>query len=256
LFVPSSAATSAIVLPLRRDPDPEPISPELVLIDPVLAQRERAAATPTPRPLALVERVERPETKAPAPPEPPPIDISTLRRALEVAEVPATTRAPAAGSTEPRKRVGRGSALLRGLLVVSIFANGVFVSRLLTEHDRAPVVRAAPAVSSNAAARVTRSNVQPAPVAPRTPTTKAEVERAILSRMLQSPKRNIPRQLVDRTTGLFKTNVRTVCRHSHHSPSFLCVVKAPSADAHEGLYVKYSPTRSGPRFVWYGYRNG
>lgn len=85
--------------------------------------------------------------------------------------------------------------------------------------------------------------------------TRAMAERKILAAVVQSPVGKLPPALIDQQTGLAKNNLQAVCRVSQTS-SFLCVVRPLQHRPKEGLRVRYRPTRNGPGvFTWYRYRD-
>ncbi len=251
--------------------EPEPVSPELVLVDPQLARRERARLVERARLEAMVG------------------DIATLRRVVD--------RQPAPEETTLRRpgwrHVGAFSRrrLLPAALMWSLFVNGILVADLLTRTDgeasgqKAPVAvrmvtvqRSSPDPTRAAplpAAEPSTSVVPPTLAAPptwgapsrsraaataarpskRLQVTKALVERRLVSLIIAAPARKLPRQFVDGTTGLVKNNVQVVCRR-RTARSFLCVVRLPSHAPREGLYVRYRPGPNGRGvFTWYGYKH-
>jgi len=234
----------------------EPVSPELVLVDPELARRERAR---------LEERAYLEET----------LNIAALRRALESEPVPVEDAVP---RTSPLQEIAAFSRrrLVPAALMVSLLANGLFVAHLVggdtgkqASAQVAPValsfgsstapttVAASPSERSSTAVVTSRSaSSEPRPPSskPSLAASKAAVERRVISLILASPARKLPHRFVDATTGLVKNNVQVVCRRSKVR-SFLCVVRLPSHAPREGLYVRYRPGRGGHGlFTWYGYR--
>jgi hypothetical protein len=222
---------------------PEPVSPELVLIDPELARRERAR---------LEEKAYLQEV----------LDVAALRRALEVQAPP---------EEEPRRlkprwhelRTFSRRRLVPAALMCSLLANGFLVADLvarrgeeatqvavrmvtLTASARAPTVRpptggATRARTSQATTTFSRS----------LSIAKASVEHKVVSLILAAPARKLPRDFLDPTTGLVKNNVQVVCRKAK-GRSFLCAVRLASS-AHKPLYVRYRVHNNGRGvFTWYG----
>ena len=254
------AATFAFGVP------PEPVSPELVLIDPELARRERAR---------LEEKAYLRTL----------LDVPALRRAVEVQPPPdeEVVRDPRwlTATTFARRRVVQ-AALLSSLLV-----NGFFVADLVTHGGDAAIQVAVrmvtltevPSTSSaistvpagrkegSSAAEIstrasspllgsTRAQKAPRAKAPATPLpAKSIVERKVVSLILTAPARKLPRNFIDASTGLVKNNVQVVCRKRKHA-AFLCAVRLPSESTSKALYVRYSAGKDGRgEFRWYGYRN-
>jgi len=213
--------------------EPEPVSPELVLVDPELARRERAR---------LEERAYLDET----------LNISALRRALEIQSGGVVDAEPrrsrfAELATFSRRR------LLPAALMTSLLANGLFVARLVSDHGQQVSAQVAPVALSFASSTVPTSATTLR--APKTPgVSKAFVERKLVSLIIASPTRKLPRNFVDPTTGLVKNNVQVVCNRRGQR-SFLCAVRLPSDVANKALYVRYRVVKDGHGvFKWYGYR--
>lgn len=229
---------------------PEPVSPELVLVDPELALRERAR---------LVERAELEAIK-----------IATLRRAVESQPAPAEDTTPARSEWRDVVQFSR-RRLLPAVLMLSLLATGVLAGEVVARYgkqapsqDRAAVravtldrgsstYPATPSTFVAPEAAVTSSQRAASTPSGHPGVTKGSVERKLVS-LISAPARKLPPQFVDSTTGLIKNNVQVVCRR-RTTRSFLCIVRLPSHPANEGLYVRY---RSGPNgrdvFKWYGYR--
>ena len=234
----------------------EPVSPELVLVDPELARRERAR---------LEERLYLEET----------LNIAAIRRALESEPVPVEDAEPRTSSLREIATFSQRQLVLAALMV-SLLANGLFVAHIVGGNTRtgaspklaplalslgvstAPTTVAAspPARSSTRVVGPRSASSEPGPPSSKPPlvASKAVVERRVISLILASSARKLPRRFVDPTTGLVKNNVQVVCRRSKMR-SFLCVVRLPSHAQKEGLYVRYRPGRGGHGvFTWYGYR--
>ena len=210
---------------------PEPVSPELVLIDPELARRERARLEEK----AYLQSV---------------LDVAALRHAAE-------SPPPTLAETVPRPASWRDATtfakrrLLPAALLCSLAANGFFVAHLVargggqeaaplaaTLTESAPTVPAVTAVSTAA------------------PSTKGAVERKVFALILSAPARRLPRNLIDSTTGLVKNNVQVVCRQKiQPRRSFLCAVRLSSDSASKALYVRYRRDKNGNvAFKWFGSR--
>ena len=247
----------------------EPISPELVLVDPDLATRARAAPIERPRP--------------------------ALERTLghdAVAE-PAAHTDVRAGSTRAFKRLGAlllGTGLLVcGLLAASAVSGTNNEPQALSPPDGgaalAPDVVTRPATVGTvrrqraaSAARTTvrarpaakprrradanrRSNVAPrrrrlTPASAAAAETSAAVERKLLTVIVQSPAGKLPPALIDGKTGLAKNNLQAVCTPSSDARSFVCVVTSAIQSGAPPMYALYRPTRGGRAFTWYRSRAG
>jgi hypothetical protein len=238
----SSADTSVNSSATPREEGGEPISPELVLVDPELARIERARLSKT------ADSEWR-------------VDLSASRYPVHAGGGdPDSTNVLASSGARLSVAAAR-SLLLLAALLVAMFATGIFVSRLVThEHTSASGQLAAVTSAAHSgaigASTVSGSSGQAPGISGRA-SAEAGAERTILSLVLRSPKRNLPPQLVDSSTGLLKNNVHARCHRSGRSRAFLCVIQPPARRAGEGLYVRYWPGR-GPHgvFAWYGYREG
>jgi hypothetical protein len=246
---------------------PEPVSPELVLVDPELAARERARLIEGARLQSILNAPGRALA----------LELATSSRDGEtstgaVPEVPSRRHA-----SFVRQRV------LPAALLCSLLANGAFAAELVTRADTsnsaavvpvavrpASITEVTAAISSGATSTggVAEARVSKKPAArdsTRTTdraravrqhvTRKGVVERKLVSLMLAAPPKRLPSTFVDSATGLIKNNVRVVCRAREKS-SFLCVVQLPTDPPGHGLYVRYRGKRNGKGvFSWYGYRS-
>lgn len=225
----------------------EPVSPELVLVDPELARRERARLSEK---AYLAERV----------------DVAALRRAVESSIDSPETAPPTAlrGTIAHHLR----TRLLPAALMCSLLANGFLAAHLVARTDAtgskarvAVAVRTVTATetlsgqaTNTAPSRVVRSTThQTSSRAPRRlEVTKASVERKLVSLILAAPARKLPRALIDPKTGLVKNNVQVVC-HRAKGRSFLCTVRLSTQRAKQAFFVRYRPRREGKGvFTWYG----
>jgi len=227
---------------------PELVSPELVLVDPELAERERAR---------LREKARLQEF----------LDVSALRRAVAHDLQRHELEAQAEPVVEERITVGRvlRTRVLPAALMCSLLANGYLVADLVTRSDREaaapiPVALRPATTSSYGVSPVVTSTARSAPVrAQRTRTSrrlaaKSNVERKLVSLVLGAPARKLPRAFVDPQTGLVRNNVQVVCRAAKHR-SYLCTIRLAHARAARALVVRYRSAPSGAdRFTWYGYR--
>jgi hypothetical protein len=221
---------------------PEPVSPELVLVDPELARRERAR---------LEEKAYLREV----------LDVAALRGAVDV-------ELPSAEETGRRRQGWREIATLSrrrvvpAALLCSLLANGFLVADLVTRKgEEATQVAVRMVTLTSSAVTPVESNSTPSttePPATRVPATKAAmkaaVERKVVSLILSAPTQKLPRDFVDPATGLVKNNVQVVCTKRKRR-SFLCAVRLASDGGSKALFVRYRMVNSSHGiFTWYGYR--
>ena len=212
---------------------PEPVSPELVLIDPELARRERARLEEK----AYLKSV---------------LDVAALRRAAESQPPPVATvrrRAQWGDATTFAKR-----RVLPAALLCSLAANGFLVEHLVARGSAQDAAQVAVRIVTHTKSASTNSPVNAASTA--VPGTKGAVERKVVALILSAPAQRLPRDLIDSTTGLVKNNVQVACKKKQRRQrSFLCAVRLPSDNASKALYVRYRTDKNGHvAFKWYGYR--
>jgi hypothetical protein len=234
---------------------PEPISPELVLVDPEL--RSALQARLPERPALQLVRDELAVLRAPVldpePPRPPvPLPLSlTLHR-------------PGA-STAHARRLPRWvrRRFVAILLPLSLALNAALIASVVSDSTVSQPASSPPAVptvgpKSNGHTGGPTTAAAPAPPAPvLAPSERnATVERRILSLLVASPAGKLPPALIDRTTGLAKNNLQAVCRR-YGGRGFRCLVRPQRHKAGEGLYVRYRTTAGGrARITWSRYRSG
>jgi len=236
----SSAAASARAHTASSAVSHGRISPELVLVDPELARAIRSGFHRGGEPGTSRDSLERSPLR-------PLVDISTLRRAAAARPVDEDIHVVPRASSKRIMATAR-PRLVPVVLLVSLFGNGLVLSQLVTRHNLQKTQAAGITTVASAA-------VENVGAAMLHPTTKADVERAVLSLLLRSPRGNLPPQFIDQTTGLPKNNVRARCRRATRSRSFRCIVQTETAPPGEGVYVRYWPNRSGrTAFSWYGFR--
>jgi hypothetical protein len=245
----------------------EPISPELVLVDPELAARVRALPIDLAAPYAL-RRSD---------------GLTRAAKRTPYQALPALRPARADGRPG-RSRVYR--RLSRSVVAISLMAAG-FVAASAVSGAQGEQPRLAPAsvgasVSPPVSAAKTtvraRSPVKPQrrsdstakrqrattpktrkqPVAPTAGAreTSAAVERKLLSVIVQSPAGKLPPALINRATGLAKNNLQAVCTRGEDSRSFLCVVRSALQPAAGTVYALYRSKKGGGHFTWYRSRSG
>jgi hypothetical protein len=247
---------------------PEPVSPELVLVDPALAARERARLEEAARLQALY-------------------DVAALRRAVE--RQPPPTEEPLRRRPRWREAATFGQKrLVPAALLCSLLGNGFLAAEMLSRagEEATPIaVRMVTLTESGSAAQSTaspstvrmvtltesgtaaQSTASPSTAREVATTTTAKlpqeklratsmVERKLVSLIVAAPARKLPPRFVDRATGLVKNNVQVVCRRDRTS-SFMCAVRLPADTPKSGIYVRYQINRKGKDvFRWYGYRRG
>jgi len=193
----------------------EPVSPELVLVDPELARRERARLEEK----AYLQSV---------------LDVPALRRAVESQTLPEVEsvqpgRDWRTATTFAKRR------LVPAALLCSLLANGLFVAHLVARQGEQ---------AAQVAVRIV-TRMDSVGSAPRT-TTSPATER------VAQPAVKVATNRVS-ATGLVKNNVQVVCRKRKRS--FLCSVRLPSDATGKALYLSYRTRKNGQgTFTWYGYR--
>jgi hypothetical protein len=244
---------------------PEPVSPELVLVDPALAARERARLEEAAQLQALY-------------------DVAALRRAVERQPTPAQEPLPRLPRWREAATFSR-NRLVPAALLCSLLGNGFLAADLLSREGEQATPVAVRMVTLTESGSAVQSTAGPPPVqqeatttaevqqrAPSTVRAKATtaaqqqqqklratsamVEGKIVSLIVAAPARKLPPRFVDRTTGLVKNNVQVICRRDKIS-SFMCAVRLPADSPKSGIYVRYRINRNGKDvFRWFGYRRG
>jgi hypothetical protein len=191
--------------------------------------------------------------------------MAPLRRALENLPPPVeeiARRSPwRDAATFSRRR------LVPAVLMCSLLVNGFLVAdlvaskgedatqvaiRMVTLTEGASSI-SAPTVPPTSAPATEDRQARRATVSTKVSAEKGAVERKIVSLILSSPTRKLPRDFIDPATGLVKNNVQVVCTRKQRS--FLCAVRPPSQSASKALYVRYRTGKNGDGvFTWYGYR--
>jgi hypothetical protein len=272
----------------------QPISPELVLVDPELARRERARLVQQANSQALVD------------------SVVWHQEALPRQAVPRELPRPRAGGRPVARRSVSRFALF-ALLIISLMATGVFVALKLPVGRGGRRTLALPQVTSrsesggvvdharsasgstttlrqlglptasrpqDATTELRRSSSRPTPGQAATRSkhqkattrkrghaavagskipveTRATVERKLLALVVQSPAGKLPPTLIDRRTGLAKNNLQAICRLAGNSRSFRCVLQSAVKPSDGRVYVYYRTTNDGRgRFTWSRDRSG
>jgi hypothetical protein len=204
---------------------PEPVTPELVLVDPELAGRERARLTEKAR-LATLH-------------------VADLRRAVELESRAPPEQMVVSAPRDPGDVVRR--RLFAATLTCSLFANGVLAAALVLPEGHETAVGSAPPTLGAASAGTASLEASPYELPGR-----SLVERKIASLVLKASPGKLPPAFIDPKTGLARNNVRVVCSYAPNH-SYLCAVQRPHHDG--GILVRYRQGRHrGGTFTWYGYR--
>ena len=253
----------------------EPISPELVLVDPELARAERVRLLERARVaaivdaealrLAAVESAPRSESNGELQleRERPIVDAEALRLAVESAlrseadrESELERERVSTSAPGYRRHVVQGAVLLGLLasgvvLAVVVAHNGQGTSRAAFTSPAPPTQAFSPSVLSDVAGRGAVATGSTAPLArapaaaplPASP-SEAALERRIFALIISAPRAKLPPGLIDQTTGLPKNNLQVVCRGARTPHSFLCVVRL-AGDGKGKLLVRYRAAKGG-----------
>jgi hypothetical protein len=265
----------------------EPISPELVLVDPELRGALQAQALER-APLQLLVNPEPEPSRPPPAPEPAPVALSESPSLSRAAAAPAVVAVPLSEAEPPGARwvLGRPQRyLVRAILPISLVLNAILITLAVSDATVSPPKEGRPALSPavpdtgkerpslSAKAKRQPNSTQKAPAlgktsaasnraarstAPHLGARDPRLERKLLNLIVQAPAGKLPRALIDSKTGLGKNNLHAVCRRSDGSRSFLCVVQPVRHKPGEGLYVRYRSNRKGTggTFTSYHYRSG
>jgi hypothetical protein len=218
-----------------------PISPELVLIDPELARRERARLEEK----AYLESIRN----------------VAIRDAFEQQPTAVEDNAQL-GPRWYERTTGFRRRLVPVALLCSLLANGYLAAHLVVHEGDAPArvavrITAPKAPLSAVSPTVSTAQLQlPRGAQTSTPvlSTKSAVERTVVSLILSAPARKLPDAFIDPTTGLVKNNVHVACGGTKVR-SFLCTVRLPADSTSKVLYVRYRIAENGRGvFNWNGYR--
>jgi len=206
----------------------EPISPELVLVDPDLARVERARLT------------ERAELAAA-------VDASALRLAVERTLQPEPEDASFKG--DGSRSVGRSTRMLvlQALFLVALLANGVVLAIVVAGNGKDGTSReafTAPTPAAIASETLSRQRV----------TGKTQVEQRILAQIVKAPQARLPTALIDASTGLAKNNLQVSCRRGRIAGSLVCVVRLAGNDGGIQAYVSYRSRPDGRGTLAWGRR--
>lgn len=253
----------------------EPISPELVMVDPDLRRALQAQALER----AQLRLVVSPEPSRLAAPDRAAVALSESPWQAQPAAAPAPVSLPLPEAEPDRPRrvlAGPRRYLVRAILPISLVLNAILITLAVSDATVSPPPTApGPSLSRTApdnnkqtpshAAKAKRQSTQtPAgaaterkPTAPRLGARDPRLERKLLNLVVQAPAGKLPRALIDSKTGLAKNGLQAVCRREN-GRSFLCVVRPTQHKSGEGLYARYRVNRkgNGSAFTWYRYREG
>jgi hypothetical protein len=249
----------------------EPISPELVLVDPELRRKVLAKLLEDALLVALLEPAPRPSQTEPPPKSVAPAE-SITRPAAPLSEV---LRRPGQGAAKPRRKRRLAPALLPVSIAVNVIVIALSVSDARIAHTspsspltmdppppsqlappttKSPSTKKALRPAANAKTRTKRKSK--AAVSKRVATvreTRGKVEQKVLNTVIQSPAGKLPRALIDSRTGLAKDNLQAVCRRS--SSGYSCLIQPAQHEPGEGLTVNYRVAASGrASLTWGRYR--
>jgi hypothetical protein len=255
----------------------EPISPELVLVDPELRRALQAQALER-APLRIVVSPE-PSGVAYAP-DRAPVAPSELPWQAQPAAVPGPVSERLPEVKPPRARrilTGPRRYLVRAILPISLVLNAALISLAVSDATvSTQSTMARPSLSQTASAngkqtpslsaKVKRPSsrtrkaaaTEPKATAPRFGARDPRLERKLLNLVVQAPAGKLPPALIDAKTGLAKNNLHAVCRRESGRRTFLCLVQPAKHKPGEGLYARYRPNRKGTggTFSSYSYRKG
>src|SRR4051794_7890340 len=217
----------------------EPLSPELVLVDPELARRERARLTE----MALQQAL---------------LDIAALHRRFsrEADAVAAELDRPRSEPvSRPRKSAARRllPAALVSLVLIALvpFVGGSRGRSAISAPPSAS--RPSSGVLAARTARADGSTLRgPLVAAARSLPRRLVIENRIASLILAAPAEKLPRSFVDPRTGRAHASVTVACRAC--SGLFRCVACVLGGAGVGGIVVAFRPRPGGGVFAWYGYR--
>ena len=230
-------------------PIAEPISPELVLVDPELARIARARLPLVPA--APARREPRPRDDAGD-------DLRSREAGVEREPAPRRPRRyrPAVPWVLVAAAVGLG---LTGMSFFSGSRPTFEPATSGTDDRRSQLPRAtkprptAPRIGSALVPPARRRGAGQADAPPAALLRTAE--RRVLKLLPRAPRRKVPATLVDRRLGLVRSNVQVVCRRSGDASALSCIVRRARERRGEGLYVTYWARPGGrARIVWHGFR--
>jgi hypothetical protein len=272
------AISPAIAAGMTEPAISEPISPELVLVDPELRRALQAEALER-APLRLVVSPEPPRPAQA--PDRAAVALPESPTQAQPAALPAPVSLPLPDAELRRARrvlAGPRRYLVRTVLPISLVLNAILITLAVSDASVSPQPTAAgpsisptapgnngetPTAAAKAKRRSTQSRGAPA-VNERGPTTALlgardpRLERKLLNLIVQAPAGKLPRVLINAETGLAKNNLQAVCRSETGGRTFLCVVQPAKHNPGEGMYARYRPDRKGTggTFSWYSYRKG
>jgi hypothetical protein len=245
----ANAKSAAIAVNIREPGLSEPISPELVLVDPELRRTALARLVQEDALATLAEARSaspKPQARGAAPTTQRPSE--TVRARRRTADWPRAVSKP---------------VVIPSLVVLSVFvALGVSEARI-SQPRLEPAPPRAVGTKSPSPARPAQTRRRSAGV--RTGTRKsrpsrppsdrgasAAVERRVLAQVIHAPRGKLPSTLIDSKTGLAKNGLQANCKPADPPGSFLCIVRPVRHRPKQGVRVRYT---SG-NFTWYRYADG
>src|SRR5205823_4348640 len=199
---------------------PEPISPELVLVDPDLRQALLARESLARVALQVVPEVEPQPTPPGSAPEREPVALPKIvwfsdRQAPVPAPPPQAVEVPA----------GRWRKPVRVILPISLALNAILIALSVSDATVSPqAVPPAPALDATAPGNTTQTTASPqksgqgsssgskaGATSGVTHPRNGALERKLLTLIVQAPAGRLPRALIDSKTGLAKNGLQAVC---------------------------------------------
>ena len=255
----------------------EPISPELVLVDPELARVARAALPEPPPPVERARLAPVPTPVEPPRPAPGPSVLSELPPPplpLPLPSAPLEYEAPPSAPRRPAWRWLLLAAAIGGLAVVvlptvahrvgdGLAPSGPVLAEPPAQPAPAPTIAPKPSASkpnqrstASQPGAQTRKRQRAGATKASTASPKRRAERLVLKGLAIAGKGTVPANLLDPQTGLVKTNVQVICTPAGTSGSvFDCLARAADSRPGAGFVVGCRLLPGGHvRLSWHGYR--
>jgi hypothetical protein len=275
----------AVAIPLGDESgdelDPRAISPELVMVDPELGRKAKAALCSRAAELERAEQrlhvvesetdsaVDRGATRATV------LGSEQTRASTELAHLQveltsvlrkledARDQLIEAPKRERQRRrevmVARFSGALGVFFGAVLFASllmnlgfiGFFVGGSVGRPTLAPAAPAPAPASSVASSAQQAEGTERPPVVRENLVAKTRAQRLVARRLVRMPRTRLPAILVDRRTGLLKNNVNIVCRTvaAGRRSTFVCAVRLRQSPTRVRVYVSAGRAASTTRWV-------